>query len=78
MIKPENFIKIWPTETTMGVTFEQVKTAHTPEEYDDFCQWMNGQTSGRMDNGVSAIFGWDYLRWLRQGKKTQQNKEDWD
>lgn len=78
MIPKRDYIKIWPTEETMGVTFEQVKESHTIEEYDDFCKWMNGQTCGRMDDGTSAVYGWDYARWLKQGKKTVQNAEDWD
>lgn len=78
MIKPEDQIKIWPSETVTGVTFEMVKESHTPKEYDDFCKWMNGQTCGQTEDGTSAIYNWDYMRWLRQGKKTTQNAIDWD
>lgn len=78
MIKPNEYIRIWPTEPMMGVTFKMVEKAHTKKEYENFCAWMGGQTCGTMANGESGIYSWDYERWLRQGKKTDQNKEDWD
>jgi len=77
MISKNDYIKIWPTEEMMGVTFDMVKKAHTKEEYDNFCKWMNGQTCGRMDDGASAVYSHDYCRWLRQGKMKEQGI-DWD
>jgi hypothetical protein len=77
MIKPNEYIKIWPTEETRGVTYNQVKAAHTQDEYFNFCKWMCGQTCGMMDNGEAAIYSHDYERWARQGKLAEQGV-DWD
>ncbi len=29
-------------------------------------------------DGITGIYVSDYERWLRHGKKTKQNPEDWD
>jgi len=78
MIKPKDYIKIWPTEKMLGVTYNQVKAAHTQDEYFNFCKWMCGQTCGMMDNGEAGIYSWDYERFCREGMKTEQNAENWD
>lgn len=77
MIPKNKYIKIWPTEEMMGVTFDMVKKAHTKEEYLNFIKFMGGQTCGRMDNGETGIYSYDYERWIKSGKLTEQGI-DWD
>lgn len=78
MIIKSDYIKIWPTEKTLGVTYDMVKKAHTKEEYNNFCKWMSNQTVGMMDDGNAGIYSWDYERFCREGMKTEQNEETWD
>lgn len=59
-------------------TLAQVKKYHTPEEYRHFCKWMNGQTSMMLKSGETGVYTWDYERWLKEGKKTEQNADTWD
>ena len=60
------------------VTFDMVREAHTKQEAEDFGEWMGGQTCGVTPDGESAIYSWDYTRWLNQGKMTEQCGHDWD
>lgn len=60
------------------VTFAQVREYHTKEESEHFCKWMHGQTAMMLKNGKTGIYTWDYERWLREGKKTEQNADTWD
>ncbi|KKN99071.1 hypothetical protein LCGC14_0143180 [marine sediment metagenome] len=60
------------------VTSEMVKKAHTEQEAKDFHEWMGGQTCGMTPDGEMAIYSWDYERWCRQGKRTEQCSYDWD
>jgi hypothetical protein len=59
------------------VTYNQVALAHTKEDFENFKEWMRGQTGLLLDGDEFGIYVWDYQRWLRQGKHTQQGK-DWD
>jgi len=58
------------------VTLDLFKEYHSAEEEKIFLKWMRGQTCGLVDNAI-AIYIWDYERWLRQGRKTDQGY-DWD
>ena len=58
-------------------TYELFMAHHTQQDWEVFIKWMNGQTSPYIPGEV-AIFSWDYERWVRQGKKTNQNADDWD
>jgi len=49
---------------------------HSEEEWKVFSKWMTGQTVGLV-GGQQAIYSWDYERWARQGKQTEQGP-DWD
>lgn len=60
------------------ITFAQVEKHHSPEECRVFRKWMGGQTVVGLKNGRSGIYTWDYERWLREGKKTEQNADTWD
>jgi len=58
------------------ITMELFDKHHTKEEREIFLDWMSGQTCSSVD-GVCAIYSWDYERWIRQGKKSEQGI-DWD
>lgn len=60
------------------ITYAQVKAYHTSEEYGRFCGWMNGQTAMLLKSGETGVYTWDYERWLREGKETEQNADTWD
>jgi hypothetical protein len=60
------------------ITDKMIQESHSAEEHKNFCQWISGQTVGVTADGVSAIYTWDYERWLRQGRKTKQRLSDWD
>jgi hypothetical protein len=49
---------------------------HSVQEWGIFDNWLFGQTGGLVDGEV-VIYSWDYERWIRQGKKTEQGA-DWD
>jgi hypothetical protein len=59
------------------ITDELLKEYHTEGEIKNFDKWITGQTCALID-GKCAIYSWDYERWVGQGKKTDQNVEDWD
>ena len=63
--------------TKKNWSFDEIATHHTQEELHDFTAWFYGQT-GPIEGGELKVYGHDYLRWLKQGKKKQQNYEDWD
>ncbi len=60
------------------ITYAQVEKYHSPEECRHFCRWMHGQTVMGLKSGESGIYTWDYERWLREGRKTEQNTDTWD
>lgn len=78
MINKKDYIKIWKDQPQLGVTYNQVKAAHTQNEYFNFCKWMSNQTVGTMDDGNAGIYSWDYERWLREKMKKEQNQDTWD
>lgn len=47
------------------------------DEVSRFNDWMAGQTCCESPGGGAGVYRWDYERWVRQGKKTEQGK-DWD
>lgn len=63
---------------TSYVTFAQIRAYHTREECEYFYKWMRGQTAMLLKSGHTGIYTWDYERWLREGKKTEQNADTWD
>lgn len=60
------------------VTYEMVDKYHTKDEIRRFSKWYTGQTGMVASNGDMAIFVDDYERWLREGRKKEQNLETWD
>lgn len=60
------------------VTRDLIVKYHTLEEANRFFDWMYGQTCSAGENGETAIYSWDYERWLREGKKKEQNAATWD
>jgi hypothetical protein len=51
---------------------------HAPKkEFADFCSFMRGQTMLVRDDGDGGVYTWDFDRWVRQGRKTEQGL-DWD
>ena len=69
-------INYYNDETFSYITEKLFKTHHSEEDWKVFVEWMRGQTCSEV-NGETAIYSWDYERWLRQGKKTEQGA-DWD
>jgi len=60
------------------VTSDMIATVHTPEEYENFKRWIGGQTVSVANDGMTtAIYAWDYERWIREGCKTEQGPT-WD
>ncbi|MFA5049140.1 MAG: hypothetical protein WC516_09005 [Patescibacteria group bacterium] len=59
------------------ITDELFLQYHDNNEHSIFYQWLRCQTYLLMDNGKAGIYSWDYERWIRQGKKTEQGR-DWD
>jgi len=76
MIPKEDYVDI--QYVGYCITMAQVRKYHTEQEYDNFCKWLTGQTYTCMPDGKTpAIYSWDYERWTRQGRHTEQGK-DWD
>jgi hypothetical protein len=77
-------VRIPPSEYILAydkfpvITWDMILKVHSQEDIEHFRQWMDGQTVMGMPDGSSGIYTSDYERWLRQGKKTGQNAEDWD
>ena len=75
MISSENYVDI---HGVLCVTYLQVAEAHSEDEIEALNEWMHGQTCLLdEETGEPAIYAWDYERWLRQGKQTEQDS-DWD
>ncbi len=60
------------------VTPALIEEYHTTEEAADFAKWHDGQTYMELKDGSMGIYGHDYIRWVSQGKMTQQRLDDWD
>ena len=81
MISKDDY-KVTETGIT-GVTTEQVREAHTPEEYERWCEWLTGQTCTMIDGKTRGLkellaYSWDYERWLGEGQLDHQLLETWD
>lgn len=74
MIPPSEYLT---EEGIYCVTMEMVKKYH-PDDVEQFCRWMTGQTGMVLRDGTCAIYAWDYERWLREGRKNEQNPLTWD
>ena len=60
------------------VTMELIEKFHSTEEVERFKTWMGGQTCGVLSDGTGGIYSWDYERWIREGKLTEQLPQTWD
>lgn len=60
------------------ITFAQIREYHTKQESEHFYKWMRGQTAMFLKSGHTGVYTSDYERWLREGKKTEQNPHTWD
>ena len=58
-------------------SMKQIEELAPPGEWDRLCVWTEGQTMCLSPDGSSGIYKWDFDRWLRQGKKTEQGA-NWD
>jgi hypothetical protein len=77
MIKPEDYI-LHKEGGFKYVTMKMIESAHTPEKFENFIKWIAHQTVGVTPDGESAIYVWEYERWVRQGHMTEQCSHDWD
>lgn len=62
------------------ITFDLLNQYHTKEEVNIFKSWAEGQTVAvvtRNNRSVSAIYSWDYERWLANKKEMRQGA-NWD
>lgn len=59
------------------ITDKLFKKYHSESDVEKFNKWMTGQTCCVLLSGEIGIYSWDYERWLRQGRKTEQGS-DWD
>ena len=73
---PMSEFLVAPEDMFTYVTMDMIRKYHTVDEQKNFDKWMRGQTMSDV-NGVTAIYSWDYERWVIQGKKTEQGA-DWD
>lgn len=68
----------YQNEDGQFVTHGQIIAYHTEKESKKFQKWMGGQTVMDLKGGEEGIHICDYERWLREGKKTEQNVDTWD
>jgi hypothetical protein len=67
----------YPMEGVGAVITKRLFLAyHSQEDLEIFLKWMRGQTCTEY-HGEEAFYSWDYERWMREGKETEQG-EDWD
>jgi hypothetical protein len=60
------------------VTYNQVELAHSKKDFENFKEWMRGQTGLLLEGNEFGIYSWDYERWLRQNRQRSQRSGDWD
>lgn len=56
----------------LGYTYDEIKSFMTAQEYEKFCEWMNGQTCA-IEDDVIYVYECDVERFLamvRRGKPT--------
>lgn len=72
VVPPERYKTLDDGITTV-VTWVDLQTYHTRSDYAKLRKWMFGQTCH-----VEGVYTWDYERWLREGKSTDQHASTWD
>jgi hypothetical protein len=70
--------KLYKTESGIKfITKAMLDEHHSAEEVKRFSKWFEGQTGMVNKSGELGIYVWDYERWLRDRKPTEQGS-DWD
>ena len=90
MIPKEKYITVG-VDKLVCVTPQMIRKHHTDDEVERFDKWIDGQTCTMLERSdvpdpdnypegepICGVYVWDYERWLRQGKLTNQLSHDWD
>jgi len=59
------------------IRWDDIEKHAPPDELKSLSKWMNGQTMLGCDDGTGGVYTWDFDRWVRQGKHTEQGM-NWD
>ena len=53
-----------------NISMTEIKKKFTPEEFNEFNEWMVGQTVSVLENGETGVYEHDFqrrIRWKRAG-----------
>ena len=64
-------------ECPSHIRWDDIEKHAPPEDLKKLEQWMEGQTMMVCDDGVGGVYTWDFDKWVRRNKPTEQGA-DWD